>query len=285
MFEVTYRYDPDHPLDGRTPRDPEEARRLLEAGNRVFASFEDGSGARTRLVYVGPEDVGLPEPGGVQAQQPFAIVLGCSDARAPTEMVFDRACNELFVVRVAGNILTGELLGSIDYAVEHLGESLKLVVVLGHSRCGAITAAVDAYLAPAGYLQLGFSTSQHVRSIVNILFPAVRGAARTLAAGRGDGVAKLPGYRAALIECSAVINAALTASMLRDEFGSSLQGLRVVFGVYDLATRRVQVPLTSAEGSEPHAHLIDAPEGHEEFSQFACQVANSAHVTRLLLNR
>lgn len=285
MFEVIYRYDPEHPPEYRPPRDAEEARRLLEDGNRAFASPEDGSAARSRVVYVGPEDVGLAEPRGVQAQQPFAIVLGCSDARVPTEMVFDRACNELFVVRVAGNIITGELLGSVDYAVEHMRESLKLVVVLGHSRCGAITAAVDAYLEPAGYLHLGFATSHNVRSIVNILFPAVRGAARTLSAGRGDEVAKMPGYRAALIECSVIINAALTASTLRGEISDSGKEIRVVFGVYDLATRRVQVPPAPAEGGEPPARLLDAPEGHEEFRQFAAQVANSAFITRLLLSR
>lgn len=285
MFEVTYRYDPERPPEYRPPRDPEEARLMLEAGNRAFASLDDGSAARSRVVYVGPEDVGVAEPRGVPAQQPFAVVLGCSDARVPTELVFDRACNELFVVRVAGNIITRELLGSVDYAVEHLGESLKLIVVLGHSRCGAITAAVDAYHEPEGYLRLGFATSHNVRSILNILFPTVRGAARTLTASRGDEVVKMPGYRAALIECSVITNAAMTASTLRGEIVGSGKGLRVVFGVYDLTTRRVQVPLTSAEGGEPSARLPDAPEGHEEFSRFALRVANSAHITRLLLNR
>ena len=285
MFEVTYRYDPERPPEYRPPRDPEEARLLLEAGNRAFASLGDGSDARSRIVYVGPEDVGVAEPSGVSAQQPFAVVLGCSDARVPTELVFDRACNELFVVRVAGNIITRELLGSVDYAVEHLGESLKLIVVLGHSRCGAITAAVDAYLEPEGYLRLGFATSHNVRSILNILFPAVRGAARTLAAGRGGEVSKLPGYRAALVECSVIINAAMTASMLREEIRDSGKESRIVFGVYDLTTRRVHVPLTSAEGREPPARLSDAPEGREEFSRFAVRVANSAHITRLLLER
>src|SRR5205085_9176985 len=119
MFEIIHRYDPDHPPAYRLPRDSEEARLLLEAGNRAFASIADGPDTRSRIVYVGPEDVGLAEPCGVPTQQPFAVVLGCSDARVPTEMVFDRACNELFVVRAAGNIIISELLGSVDYAVEH----------------------------------------------------------------------------------------------------------------------------------------------------------------------
>ena len=283
MFEVTYRYDPAHPLDGRMPRDPEEARRLLEAGNRAFASTGAGSASQSRVVYVGPEDVGMAEPRGVAAQQPFAVVLGCSDARVPTEVVFDRTCNELFVVRVAGNIITQELLGSIDYAVEQLGEGLKLIVVLGHSRCGALAAAVDAYLKPAGLF--GLSTSHNLRSIVNVLFRPVHGAARALAAVRGDEVSRLPGYRAALTECSVVINAALTASMLGGEYGDAAKGLRVVFGVYDLGTRQVNVPLSPSEESEPTARLLDAPNGREELREFASHVVNTEHVTRLLLNR
>ena len=282
MFEVTYRYDPAHPLEGRTPRDPEEARRILEAGNEAFASMTAVSTSQSRIVYVGPEDVGLTEPDGVPAQQPFAVVLGCSDARVPTELVFDRACNELFVTRVAGNIISHELLGSIDYAVEHLGESLQLIVVLGHSRCGAVSAAVDDYLEPGG--DIGVLTSHNVQSIVNVLFPAVRRAARTLSANRGDGVSRLPGYRAALIECSVVINAALTACLLGSEFGDSSKGLRVIFGVYDLASHRVHVPLSSEDG-EPSGRLSDAPRGREEFLQFASRVANSALITRLLLDR
>src|ERR1044072_4839010 len=267
MFEGIYRYDPEHPPEWREPRDPEEARRLLEDGNHAFASLADGPAARSRVVYVGPEDVGLAEPAGVPAQQPFAVVLGCSDARVPTEMVFDRACNELFVVSVAGNIITQELLGSIDYAVAHMGESLRLIVVLGHSRCGAVSAAVDAYLKPAGYL--GLSTSHSLRSIVNVLFRPVHGAARALSAVRGDEVSRMPGYRAALTECSVVLNAALTASMLRGEFGDEAKGLRVVFGVYDLASRQVNVPLSSAEESEPPARLPAPPNGRRATRQFS----------------
>jgi len=281
MFEVTYRYDPAHPLEGRTPRGAEEAWLLLEAGNRAFASLGGGSDARSRIVYVGPEDVGLPEPSGVPTQEPFAVVLGCSDARVPTELIFDRACNELFVVRVAGNIISQELLGSIDYAVEHMGESLKLIAVLGHSRCGAVTAAVDAYLKPAGYF--GLTTSHSIRSIVNVLFRVVHGAARALATVRGDDVTRLPGYRAALTECSVFINAALTASIVREELGPAAKGLPVILGVYDLASRLVHVPLapTSEEG-EPPPHLLEAPHGREALKLFASQVANSAHITRLL---
>src|SRR5262249_10138853 len=143
-------------------------------------------------------DIGIAAERGGPKQRPFAVVLGCSDARVPIELIFDRACNELFVVRVAGNVLGQEQLGSIDYAVDNLGQNLKLLVALGHSGCGAVTAAVDAFLRPTEYL--GLLSSHHVRAIVNSLFPAVRGAAQALTVQWGEDVVKKPGYRAALIE-------------------------------------------------------------------------------------
>jgi carbonic anhydrase len=97
----------------------------------------------------------------------------------PIELVFDQACNDLFVVRVAGNVLGQEQLGSVGYAMDHLGQHLKLLVALGHSRCGAVTAAVDAFLRPTEYL--GLLSNHYVRAIVNSLLPAVRGAAAALA--------------------------------------------------------------------------------------------------------
>src|SRR5947209_5314090 len=79
-------------------------------------------------------------------QHPFAVVLSCSDSRVPPELVFDQGLGDLFVVRVAGNIAADAVLGSVEYAVEHLGT--KLIVVLAHEKCGAITAAVEGGKAP-----------------------------------------------------------------------------------------------------------------------------------------
>src|SRR5438046_9167052 len=73
------------------------------------------------------------------SQHPFAIVLSCSDSRVPPEIVFDQGLGDLFVVRVAGNVIDDQSLGSIEYAVDHL--AVRLIVVLGHQRCGAVTAA------------------------------------------------------------------------------------------------------------------------------------------------
>jgi len=280
MFELIYRYDPAHPRVRQPPACADEACRCLVDGNRLFASVATDLTAGSVVVPIDLEDIGLAAPGGTLKQQPFAVVLGCSDARVPTELIFDRSCNELFVVRVAGNVLGQEQLGSIDYAIEHFGTELKVIVVLGHSQCGAVTAAVDAYRTPAEYLSL--SSNHHIRSIVNTLFPAVRGAARSLSVVCGEKVKELPGYRAALIESSVVMNAALMASILRAEFGDSSQDRRILFGVYDLASRRVHVPLAAGTGAEPEIRLQDAPAGPEEFRELARQVVSSGFIQHLL---
>jgi len=99
----------------------------------------------------------------VKGQKPFAVVVGCSDSRIPPEIIFDQGLGDLFVIRVAGNIVDDVALGSIEYAVDHLGT--KLVVVLGHSKCGAVTATVQGG-APHG----------HVGSIMESIKPAIQAA-------------------------------------------------------------------------------------------------------------
>ena len=96
-----------------------------------------------------------------KGQKPFAVIVGCSDSRIPPELIFDQGLGDLFVVRLAGNIVDALALGSIEYAVEHLGT--KLVVVLGHGKCGAVTAATKGPDAPG-----------HVGAIVKAIQPAVK---------------------------------------------------------------------------------------------------------------
>jgi len=98
-----------------------------------------------------------------QGQHPIAIIVGCSDSRVPPEIVFDQGLGDLFVVRVAGNIVDDHALGSIEYAAEHLHATL--IVVLGHDRCGAVQAAVSSPDAPG-----------HIQSIVDAIRPAVKAA-------------------------------------------------------------------------------------------------------------
>ena len=97
-------------------------------------------------------------------QEPFAIVLGCSDSRVPAELVFDQGLGDLFVIRVAGNIVAPSQVGSVEFAAAAFGTSLA--VVLGHTRCGAVTAAIDEARNPAGH-------SPNLRSIVDRILPAV----------------------------------------------------------------------------------------------------------------
>jgi carbonic anhydrase len=96
-----------------------------------------------------------------KGQKPYAVILSCSDSRVPPEIIFDKGLGEIFVVRVAGNVPDPIILGSIEYAVEHLGS--PLIVVLGHKRCGAVTAALEAKGVPEG----------NVGAILKALAPAV----------------------------------------------------------------------------------------------------------------
>ena len=101
----------------------------------------------------------------VDGQMPFAIILGCSDSRVPAEIVFDQGLGNLFVIRIAGNIVAPSQIGSIEFAVETF--QTPLVVVLGHTRCGAVAATLNQICQPQA------SRSQHLRSIVERIRPAV----------------------------------------------------------------------------------------------------------------
>ena len=108
-----------------------EAVERLRAGNRRYVN------GASHLISVGGHT-----PGHGKGQTPFAVILACSDSRVPVEMIFDQGPGDLFVTRVAGNIAAPSQLGSIEYAATQLGT--KLVVVLGHSNCGALSATLDA---------------------------------------------------------------------------------------------------------------------------------------------
>jgi len=139
---------------------------------------------------------------------------------------------------------------------------------------------VDAFLKPGGYL--GLLSSHHIRAIVNDLLPAVRGASTALATVWGDAVANLPGYRKAMIECAVVFNAALTASILHAEFDDPARDRRTVFGVYNLASRRVHVPQPGESAEAPAIRLVETPTDLESFRKLATEVASSPYVRELL---
>jgi carbonic anhydrase len=129
--------------------------RLIE-GNRRFVSLE---GVRD----LAQEHARRREL--VADQAPCAIVLGCSDSRVPAEMVFDQGLGDLFVIRVAGNIVAPSQVGSIEFAAERFG--VRLVVVLGHSQCGAVAASIEELERPSGH------ASPNLGFIVNSILPSV----------------------------------------------------------------------------------------------------------------
>lgn len=122
-------------------------RYVLELGNRQTPTDRD---RRSELLL---------------GQKPFAIILGCSDSRVPAEIVFDQGLGDLFVIRIAGNIVAPSQIGSVEFAAEQFGT--PLVVVLGHSHCGAVAATLEEAIRPVG-LQ-----SKHLHSIVERIRPAV----------------------------------------------------------------------------------------------------------------
>ena len=134
----------------------DEALAALRAGNRRFvAEVAAGrSGTRPRELPVGQ-------------QSPRAIVLGCSDARVPAEIVFDQGLGDLFVIRVAGNIVAPSQVGSVEFAAEAFGT--RLVVVLGHSQCSAVRATIEQLTRPSR------EQSRNLRTIVDRIRPAVQG--------------------------------------------------------------------------------------------------------------
>jgi len=283
IIEITYRYDGTDATARPRPSDAAQARARLEDGSRsigaLLDSLTEGTGMAQRVIPVDPRDLGLsPNAPGAPTQRPYAAVLGCSDARVPIELIFNEGPNDLFVVRVAGNGLGSEVLGSLKYAVDHLGGSLKLIVVLGHSGCGAVSAAVDAFLSPQTYLS--FAAQHSLRSILDRLLVVVNAAAMRMIAAFGPEVVRRPGYRAALIEVAVVSNAALGAYTLQQEIGApDNEGLRTAYGVYLLEDRQVWAPRS---GSDDCAGLAYPPADFAAFGEFGDAVLRTERIARLL---
>lgn len=135
-----------------------EALERLREGNLRFAS-----NVRSSEAFVSHDRRAELTAG----QEPFAIILGCSDSRVPAEIVFDQGLGDLFVIRVAGNIVAPSQVGSVEFAADRFGT--RLVVVLGHSQCGAITATLEELQRPTE------NQSRNLRSIVDRVRPSVEG--------------------------------------------------------------------------------------------------------------
>jgi carbonic anhydrase len=281
-LDIIYRYEArERPRP--QPADSAAALRRLRDGNQAFAAlFDAASHDQNRaqvVVQLDPGDVGLASSNSnLPKQRAYAAVLGCADARVPIELIFNEGPNDLFVLRVAGNGLGPEVLGSLNYAVNCLGDSLRLIVVLGHSGCGAITKAVEVFLEPAKYLSLA---KQHsLRGIIDHLLGVVQASSRRLLTAFGTEVAHHPAFPQALTEASIVTNAALTAYTIEQELGVfDKTRLRVVFGVYRIESREIWAP---GGGHPDRIGLALPPEDEGQFAEFSDAVIRSARIRTLL---
>jgi carbonic anhydrase len=195
-----------------------EALQLLQDGNTRFAA-----GVPIRVTQTTVEERSLLAEG----QSPFAIILGCSDSRAPVELIFDQNLGDLFVIRVAGNIVDPALLGSVEFAAQQFGT--RLVVVLGHSNCGAVKATIGELQQPS---QAG---SPNVGYIVNSIKPAVE----ALLATNADDNADLFLRKAVRSNISASANQLRQNSAILTDLIEN-DGLKVIGAEYSLKTGLVE---------------------------------------------
>ncbi len=194
-----------------------EALARLKAGNERFKSNVRDLDAMASNARRGK---------AVHAQEPFAIILGCSDSRVPAEIVFDQGLGDLFVIRVAGNIVAPSLLGSVEFsAVQH---GARLVIVLGHTHCGAIQATVSELRQPSD------NRSPNLQSIVNRIQPSVQ---TLLEAGLDEDDDKL---------ITLATRANIRASVSHLRHGSQIleglianEGLKIIGAEYSLETGEV----------------------------------------------
>lgn len=191
-----------------------EALKHLREGNRRFAEGEPNHSS------LNPQARRRELVGG---QRPFAIILGCADSRVPAEIVFDQGLGALFVIRVAGNVVAPSLVGSVEYAAAALGT--RLVVVLGHSNCGAVQATIEELERPSA------NRSPNLHAIVDRIRPSIQDLLET----------SLRDDREALIHHSVRANIRASANHLRH--GSQMleelienDGLLVVGAEYSLET-------------------------------------------------
>ncbi|MEN2752003.1 carbonic anhydrase [Psychrobacter sp. FBL11] len=207
------------PNDTR-PKTGQEALELLKEGNTRYVDS---------LTNTDPCMQKRPEL--VNDQDPLAIILGCSDARVPVEIVFDQGLGDLFVIRVAGNVVAPSQIGSIEFAAEKFGT--KLVVVLGHSHCGAVTACVEALINPEQ------NYTPNLQSIVDRIRPSVYNL-HELATANGQDV-----DADELLERSISANVRMSVSQLKhgsralEDLTNSGQ-LLIVGAEYDLETGKVR---------------------------------------------
>ena len=193
------------PAYAQSAMTPDEALRALMAGNERFAA--------NKLTSI-EHDLTMLKDRNVDKQEPFAAVLACADSRVPVELVFDQTIGQIFVTRVAGNIVTPEIIASLEYGVAVLG--VEVLLVLGHNNCGAVKAAMKADAVPGQ---------------ISALYPYLRPAVEQSGGDVDKAIATNAKIQAGLLRTSSpVIREAIKAGKLRVESG-----------VYDLATGKVSL--------------------------------------------
>jgi carbonic anhydrase len=192
-------------LTTRTALTPDEALQELLTGNRRYVA------SRPTAMDV---DLAMLRKRTADKQQPFAAVLACADSRVPVELVFDQSIGQIFVARVAGNIVTSEIVASLEYAVAELG--IRALLVLGHTNCGAVKAAMKAEVVPG-----------QISSLYSHIRPAVDQSAGNL----GKAIETNARVQAELLRTSSTVIRQATAA----------RTLGVTAGVYDLASGKVTV--------------------------------------------
>ncbi|QDT90208.1 carbonic anhydrase [Gimesia algae] len=205
------------------------------------------SQTETRIAKNYLEPLGLP--GEIPPQLPKAAVLACSDARVPVLELFQQQPNQIFEVQLEGNVASTECLGSITYAVEHF-PTVEGVVVLGHTGCGAVSAAVDQYLNPRPDTTPADNT---IRSLISSITPSVEIAASALSSNPDLLQGRLLREsldRTRLIDTSIFVNAAVMAWKIQEYVKRLSRKVPVWYGIYDLASCRIlHVDLEHRDGS------------------------------------
>lgn len=281
MIDYVFRYDPTRHGDSQAPSTAEEARQALIDGNRVFSQWMatclKGEGQIEDSQYVvslgglGASFLNPDDP--VPLQKPFAVVLGCSDARVPTEMLFGQGFNNLFIVRVAGNVIDSAVRGSIDFSIGALSESVRTLVVLGHLHCGAVKGAIEAYLDPKKLWSPAFSSS--LRSILQEIFVSVRESDNAIRQVWGPDAPSQPLYKDVLTTVATCLNSAHSAYSLRQEVEEmGHHDIKVLYGVFDIRTCQVCMPIHPGKAPDPNdVNLANAPTDPQEFVDLATELA------------
>lgn len=187
----------------QTPLTPDAALRQLMAGNERFDA--------NQLTSI-EHDLKVLKENTVEKQEPFAAVLACADSRVPVELVFDQTIGHIFVTRVAGNVVTPEIIGSLEYAVAVLG--VKVILVLGHTGCGAVKAAMKADAVPGQ---------------ISVLYQHIQPAVERSGGDFGRAISNNAEFQCDLLRTSSTV--------VRDALKAGKVG--VESGVYDLATGKV----------------------------------------------